>query len=357
LDLKLRLLAKMKENKVEALILGKPANIRYISGFTSADTYLLVTEDKNYMIADGRYVEQVKNECKDVETVYWDKTRRSLGDEIGKLVEELEIKRLGFEENYLTYEQYSVIKKKINDTEFIPTNSLVEELRMIKTNYEIECIKKAASFADTAFGKILDVIKPGMTERELALELEYNLKKAGSQGTSSSIIFVSGARTSLLHGVPSDKKIEKGDFITMDFGGLYKGYRSDMTRTIVVGKANSKQKEIYNIIKEAQKTGLKALKPGVSGKYPDDEIRKIIKETGYIQYYYEGLGHGLGLEIHEKPYMGDTCEETLQSGYVVTMEPGLYIPGWGGVRIEDTVSISGQNNEILTKSTKELIEL
>jgi Xaa-Pro aminopeptidase len=197
----------------------------------------------------------------------------------------------------------------------------------------------------------------GVTEKDIERELQYLIKKKGAEELGFDTIVASGKRSSLPHAIPSDKKIEKGDFVTMDFGAMYKGYRSDMTRTIVVGEADDKQVEIYNIVKAAQQKAVNAIKAGVSGKVPDDCARGHIIAAGYGDFFGHGLGHGVGLDIHEEPFMSPSCERTLEAGNIITVEPGIYLPDWGGVRIEDTVLVRAEGVEILTGSSKELIVL
>ncbi|AOT72064.1 M24 family metallopeptidase [Geosporobacter ferrireducens] len=352
-----KVLEKMKEFGIDGLLLINDSNIRYISGYTGSDAYVLITPDQKTFITDARYTEQAQMECKDFAVLEWKKTVEPLEAFIAGAVNKLGIGKLGFERNYISYDLYDRLTNEMPSVELIPTQNIIESFRYIKREEEIDCIRKAASFADTAFEKILGIIKPGLSENEIVLELEYYLKKAGSEGVGFQTILISGKKTSMPHGIPSEKKIEYGDFITMDFGGLYKGYRSDMTRTIAVGKVDEEQKKVYEVIKEAQYRGVHALKNEVCGNIPDQEVREVICQAGYLDYYYPGLGHGVGLDIHEAPFMGIQSKDVLQTGCVVTVEPGIYIPDWGGVRIEDTVVVNDLGAEILTKASKDLIVL
>jgi len=349
------LLKKLEAENLDGLFLITDQNVRYLSGFTGSDSFLLISKKANYLITDGRYVEQAETQCPDFHIVNWRQPLRRLTEAVSTVIIKLNIKRLGFEKDYMTYDMHDMLVKDASDTEIVPTKGIVEALRYTKDEEEIDNMRKAAEIADKAFNKILSYLKPGITEKEAATQLEYYLKKYGADAPGFETILISGVRTSLLHGQPSDKKIEYGDLITMDFGALYNGYISDMTRTIVVGEASDEQKKIYSIVKKAQKAGLKAIKAGASGKLPDDCVREIIEETGYIDYYYPGLGHGIGLLVHEEPFMGINCKRTLEKNCVVTVEPGIYIPKWGGVRIEDTVLVKEQEYEVLTKSSKDLI--
>ena len=350
-----KLIEIIKKNSLDGLFLITDPNIRYISGFTGSDSYVLVTQNKNYFITDSRYTEQAEVQCKDFDVIRWGKPCKSLIETLKDLADKEGLKKVGFEKEYVNYGLYEELSKGLPSIELVPTSSLVEELRYIKDQEEIDNIRKAASFADEAFDKILKLIKVGMTEKELGLELEYQMRKAGADGISFDTIFISGKKTSLPHGQPSEKKIEYGDFITMDFGALCNGYCSDITRTIVVGEVSEEQKKIYDIVKLAQKTGLETIKAGLVGKDVDAKVREAMGE--YNQYFGHGLGHGLGLVIHEQPFMSANCDRVLEENCVVTVEPGIYIPNWGGVRIEDTVVVKNDGVEILTHSPKKLIVL
>ncbi|MBB6216074.1 Xaa-Pro aminopeptidase [Anaerosolibacter carboniphilus] len=346
---------KMKELGMDGLLLINDSNIRYVSSYTGSDAYILMAPDQKTFITDARYTEQAQMECKTFTVSEWKKTIGSLEAFIADTAAKLGIRRLGFERKYMSYDFYDRLVTEMPSVELMPTQNIIESFRYIKNEEEIDCIRKAASFADIAFEKILEVIKPGLTENEIVLELEYYLKKAGSEGIGFQTILISGKKTSMPHGIPSGKKIEYGDFITMDFGGIYNGYRSDMTRTIAVGKVDDEQRRIYSVIKEAQNRGVNALKSEIVGNIPDQQVREVIDQAGYIDYYYPGLGHGVGLDIHEAPFMGIQSKDILKSGCVVTVEPGIYIPDWGGVRIEDTVVVNQNGAEILTKASKALI--
>lgn len=239
----------------------------------------------------------------------------------------------------------------------MPVSGVVEKLRLIKTESEIKILKEAADIADAAFKHILEFIRPGVTELEVSNELEFFMRKAGAISSSFDIIVASGYRSALPHGVASDKIIETGDFVTLDFGAYYKGYVSDITRTVAVGKPDDKLKEIYGIVLEAQLRGLAGIKPGMTGKEADALTRNFIAQKGYGENFGHSTGHGIGLEVHEGPALSIKSDTVLEPGMVVTVEPGIYIPGLGGVRIEDDTLITKDHNETLNHSTKELIIL
>lgn len=245
---------------------------------------------------------------------------------------------MGFDGAYYSYDDYTVLHELLGETYMQSID--FSDIRMIKDKKELDMLLKAASIADEAFIHLLEDIKPGCTERSLAGRLEYYMRALGSEKASFDTIVASGVRSALPHGMASDKVIEVGDFITFDFGAVYKGYHSDMTRTLVVGLANSWQQEIYTIVEEAQRKGLKAAEAGMTGRELDAIVRDSITACGYGDYYVHGTGHGVGLEIHEMPMINKRGATVLQTGMIFTIEPGIYIPGKGGVRIEDTVVLT-----------------
>lgn len=338
---------------LDAIIASKPENRRYLSGFTGTSGFVLILKDKSVFITDFRYVGQATEQCLNfnIEMVNQERGLHTIIGEQG-------ISRLGFEDDFMTYSDYAVFGSELPNVEMVPLEGLLTDLRAVKDEFEIEQIRKAASIADKAFEHILSYVKPGVTELSVGLELEFYMKKLGASGLSFSSIVASGVRSALPHGVASDKIIEDGDFLTLDFGCIYNGYCSDMTRTLVVGKASEKQKEIYNIVLEAQEKALEHIKSGVKGMACDTVARDIIKSYGYGEYFGHGLGHGVGLEIHENPYLSFRFpDHVLELNSVVTNEPGIYIPEFGGVRIEDLVVVREDGPEVLSKSPKHLIEL
>lgn len=350
-----RLNQRLKEEKLDAIFLLNDSNIRYISGFTGSDSYVIVAEGLNAFITDSRYTEQAEEECKAFEVIRHRKPALSLEETIQNLCTKQGIKRMAFEREHMNYGMYVQLVKALPEVELVANTELVERLRSIKDEVEIDCIRKAAEIADQAFTEILEYIKPGVTEKDVERELQYLIKKLGADDIGFPIIVASGKRSSLPHAIPADKSIEKGDFVTLDFGAMYRGYRSDMTRTVVVGEADDKQKEIYAIVKAAQAAASDAIKAGMSCKAIDACARDYITKAGYGEHFGHGLGHGVGLDIHEEPYFSVNSESTLDAGNIMTVEPGIYLPNWGGVRIEDTVVVGENGIEVLTKSSKELI--
>jgi Xaa-Pro aminopeptidase len=338
---------------IDGILITSPYNRRYISNFTGSAGVVLISTHSAQLITDFRYIEQASKQCEGFEVVRFANT---IPQEVSQQAKKLGIKRLGFEEDYLTFSSFKAYEKEV-EAELVPVSGVVEKLRLIKTDAEIKILKEAADIADAAFKYILDFIRPGKTELEVSNELEFFMRRAGAASSSFDTIVASGYRGALPHGVASDKVIESGDFITLDFGAYYKGYVSDITRTIAVGEPDAKLKEIYEIVLEAQLKGIDGFKPGMTGLEADALTRDYITEKGYGEYFGHSTGHGIGLEVHEGPALSVKSSFILEPGMVVTCEPGIYIPGLGGIRIEDDTLITKDGNETLTHSTKDLIIL
>ncbi|MEH7157121.1 M24 family metallopeptidase [Neobacillus drentensis] len=338
---------------IDGILITSPFNRRYISNFTGTAGVVLISADKALFLTDFRYTEQATKQCQGFEII---KMTGPIPEEVAAQAKKLGIQKLGFEEDYLTYSSFQLYDKEI-EAELVPISNVIEKLRLIKTDAEIKILKVAADIADAAFKHILDFISPGKTELEVSNELEFFMRKAGATSSSFDTIVASGYRSALPHGVASDKVIEVGDIVTMDYGCYYNGYVSDITRTVAVGEPDVKLKEIYEVVLEAQLRGMAGIKPGLTGKQADAITRDYITEKGYGEYFGHSTGHGIGLEIHEAPGLSMKSDVILEPGMVVTCEPGIYVPGLGGVRIEDDTLITKDHNEALTHSTKELIIL
>lgn len=345
----------IKKNQLDALIVNKLANVRYLSGYSGSNGLMVLGPPRAYFLTDFRYTVQARKEVKNCQIII---AERDLISELVKLPCFQKKVKVGFETNYITVKLLSKIKELLPKAIFEPVEDLVESLAIIKDNTEINKLKKAAKITDSAFEGILKLIKPGAKERDIALELQYKMIKLGADGPSFDFIVASGQRSSMPHGRASDRKFQKGDFITFDFGCFYQGYPSDVTRTVVLGKASTKQKKIYDIVLKAQTAAVEAARPGMAARELDKVARDIIIREGYGDNFGHGLGHGLGLdEIHSLPVVSPRSQDILQPGNVVTIEPGIYIPNWGGVRIEDDVVITAKGHKVLTRLSKELIEL
>lgn len=338
---------------IDALLVTKRENIRYLSGFTGSSGVLVISEQQAYFITDFRYTEQANDQVHGYEIV---ELKTSLVQSVSDVVKNDGIKRLGVEQDAMTLGQYRAYEKEVQTT-LVETSGIVEKLRLIKDEAEIKIMKEAAAIADAAFTHIQTFIRPGRTEREVANELEMFMRSKGADSSSFDMIVASGVRSALPHGVASDKVIESGELVTLDFGAYYQGYCSDITRTLAVGPISDELHRIYDTVLEAQLAGVAGTKAGITGIEADALTRDVIKQAGYGEYFGHSTGHGLGMEVHEAPGLSFRSETILEPGMVVTIEPGIYIAGVGGCRIEDDVVITEDGCVRLTQSPKELITL
>lgn len=345
----------MEQDSIDAVIISDKLNIRYLSNFTGSSGYLYVSKRKKILLTDFRYLEQASKQCSEFEII--DFFKKGLIETLNDIIKEDNAHSIGFEDSKITYKEFVNFEDGLKNVEFVELNDLVEEIRMVKDKEELENIKMAAEIGDKAFKHILDFIKPNMTEWEVALEIEYFMRKNGAVKLSFDTIVASGLRSSLPHAEPTNKKIVSGDLVTFDFGCIYNGYCSDMTRTIIMGKANDKQKEIYNTVLTASDRALESIRAGLKGCEVDKIARDVIDNAGYKEYFGHGLGHSLGLFIHESPRLSPKDDTILKENMVMTVEPGIYIPNVGGVRIEDLVCITKEGHINFVTSPKELIEL
>ena len=341
------------EHNVDALLITNEYNRRYMTGFTGTAGVAIVSQNDAVFITDFRYTEQASEQIKDFRIA---QHTGPIFEEVAKQVELMGVKSLAFEKDAMHFGTYEVYKSAVK-TDFIPVSGLIEKIRLIKTAEEINIIKVACEIADNAFTHILKFIKPGITELEVSNELEFFMRKQGATSSSFDIIVASGLRSALPHGVATNKIIEKGDFVTLDFGAYYNGYISDITRTIAVGQPSEKLVEMYNAVLESQLLALEKVGPGMTGIEADAVARDYLKSKGLGSAFGHSTGHGIGLEVHEGPGLSFRSDTVLEPNMVVTIEPGVYIPGIGGVRIEDDILITKTGNEVLTHSTKELIIL
>lgn len=336
----------------DGVLLTSPHNMRYFSGFTGGEGAVWISQKDRIVFTDSRYIEAAEAEAKEfcvVETNNWQKELENLLKSNAETIV--------FEDEDITAAEYVGLKQRLLKIKLSPGSKPLKKLRMIKTEAELDKIQKAEDIGCRAFEYILGILKPGIREIDVAAELEYYMKKNGGEGTSFDTISISGARTSLPHGTPSEKKIESGDFVTLDFGCKVGGYCSDMTRTVVVGKATDEQKKLYHNVKTAQQEALSFIRAGILGKQADAVARQVISDCGMGEYFRHSLGHGVGLLVHELPNLSPASEIMLEENMVVSCEPGIYIPGYGGVRIEDIVCVTKSGIKNLTYCTKELIEI
>ena len=346
--------AKLPEYGIDAMLLNSEPGEFYAVGF-HGEGNVVVTAEKCFYFTDSRYIEAAGNLITGAEIAMTGHSRnyRAMVQEV---VEQCGIKKLGFEEEYMSVSAFHVWEDGLT-AQLVPAQKLVNDLRAAKDEEEIALMVKAQEITDRAFDEICKFIRPGMTEQEIAAKLQYDMLRFGAEKMSFDPIVVSGPNGSLPHGVPSSKQVQKGEFLTMDFGCKYGGYCSDMTRTVALGEPTEEMKKVYQIVLEAQLAGIAVTRAGVPGTSIDAAARKVIADAGYGEFFGHGYGHSLGIEIHESPNANTRDNTLLPVGAVVSAEPGIYLPGKFGVRIEDVTILREDGCEILTKSPKDLIIL
>lgn len=350
-----KLISWLTSNQDAALITSEVSK-RYLTSFGSEDGTMLVTKEGAYFIIDARYYEHTAKQvtdplCKVI-------LQENLYDQIGELLNKHRIEMISVEDEYMKVSELAALKRRFSAVHFDSSNRLsdfMKNMRIIKTDEEISYIIKAQRIAEAAFTKLLSNMRVGQTEKQVAAFLEFFMLDFGSEGVSFPTIAASGVNSACPHAVPSDKKIQEGDFLTLDFGATYKGYHSDMTRTVVFGKPTEEMKNIYNAVWGANTDAIKAVRADISCKLVDNVARSTLDAWGYEQYFTHGLGHGVGLEIHEGPSVNKRSGTTLREGMIITIEPGVYIPEKYGVRIEDMCVVTKDGCKILTETPKTLI--
>ncbi len=352
-------------NRIEKLVIPESADCalitsdisrRYFTGMKSSAGIVLVFRNAAYLLIDFRYIEKARNTVKDCQVI----EQQSLKEQIAELMKKHNAHSIAVEAADMTLSRMAFYEEKFPEFEFIKSGELsdnISEMRTVKTADEIEKIKSAQRIAERAFDEVLNIIKPGVTEREISLFLDGFMLRNGAEEISFETIALGGKNTSMPHGVPSEYTVKSGDFVLMDFGAVYDGYHSDMTRTVCVGKPSEKMEEVYNIVLDAQLKALDTVKAGITGKELDRSAREVIKNAGYGECFGHSLGHGVGMEIHEFPTASEKSDTVLKENMVVTVEPGIYLPEEFGVRIEDFVVVTEKSCENLTKCPKKMIIL
>ncbi|MBO7395048.1 MAG: aminopeptidase P family protein [Ruminococcus sp.] len=350
-----RLFSQLPES-VDCVLITSDINRRYFTGMKSSDGTVIAFRDKAYLIIDFRYIEKARATVTAAEVI----EQKKLNVQLAELIREHGAGNMAIESQTMTVSRLHTLRSQLKDVEVIDTDVLsnaVNALRSVKDECELDCIKKAQAIAERAFDDILGFIHEGVTERQIALELNRLMFEYGAEDLSFETIALAGANTSMPHGVPSDKKVQKGEFVLMDYGAVYNGYHSDMTRTVCVGEPDEEMRKVYNIVLEAQTAAINAAHAGMTGHELDEIARSIINDAGYGDCFGHSLGHGVGLEIHERPNASPNYMLPLNEGAVVTVEPGIYIAGKFGVRIEDFVILTENGCINLTKSAKNIISL
>lgn len=342
----------MAKRNIDAFIVVQPENILYLSGFTSGDeARLVITPTAQYLVTDSRFWEQAQMEAPDCVLV---KETSPSFNSMFSLIDGAA--HTAVESHYITYEDYLDIRNRLG-RDLIPVNRLAEDLRMVKDEDELKSLRDSAHISDEVFREVTAFIKPGLTECQVASYIAYQLREKGCAKESFETIAVAGPNAALPHGKPGSRLLAAGDMLTMDFGGFYQNYAGDMTRTVFVGSVSADSRDKYMRVLEAQQLGVSQVKAGMRCCDVDRVVRDCLAQYGLDGYFGHGLGHGVGLEIHEAPRLSPFCDTVLQENMVVTVEPGIYIPGWGGIRIEDTVIVKNGGCEVITHSDKSLLTL
>ncbi|MFQ5894380.1 MAG: M24 family metallopeptidase [Nitrospinota bacterium] len=338
--------ALLKERELKALVVFHLPNVRYLTGFTGSAGACLVTGRRATFLSDFRYRTQAAAEVKRFRRVEY----REQADGLPAEVRRLRLPRLAFEEEHLSYSAYRELKRKLSGVRLLPVKGLVEELRARKEEGELRTLRRAAALNGAGLADTLPLFRPGARESELALALERRLRERGAEGVAFETIVASGPRGALPHGMAAKKRLRRGELVVVDFGCVVDGYRADTTRTYCLGRASRRAREVYGVVLEANRAGIAAVRPGADVREVDAAARKVIEDAGYGSHFGHGLGHGVGLEVHEAPRLSPQSKGALAEGMVVTVEPGIYLPGWGGVRIEDMVRVTARGGEVLTSS-------
>ena len=347
-----KLRASMSEKKLGALLVTSGCNVHYLTGFTGSDSIVILTRHQQVLLTDFRYVEQGQKECPDWEVVEHPDVPWT--EWMAKFLTKHRLKRLAFEADYMSWHQYRRLSEAAPKAQLEPTVGLVEELRVTKAAWEVDGIRRALRAAESAFDQLRSRIVPGVSEKELADELEVLLRREGASQSSFDTIVAFGARSSLPHARSGATRLKKNSTVLVDWGARLDWYNSDLTRVLVAGRVTSKFEKLYRVVADAQKAGIEAVGPGVEAAQVDAAARDVIRKAGYAQRFGHGLGHGVGLEVHEAPALRSRSEVNLMPGMVITIEPGIYIPGWGGIRIEDMVLVTHTGHEVLSSLDKGL---
>ncbi len=349
-----RLRAELAARKLDAFLVTDLKNLRYLTGFTGSSAYALVSGNRAFFLTDPRYDAQSREQVEGFRIKIFKKALETIKETVASM----KPGTIGFEPGSVSFETYSKLRKTLGArTRLKPAPGAVSGLRTVKDAFEIERITESARLLDAGFARARKVVRPGESEADAAFSIETFFRKRGAESLAFDTIIASGERGALPHGKASSKKIKKGELVVVDMGALLNGYNSDETRTFVTGKPTPKQKEVYAIVKEAQAAALESVKPGVKASAVDRAARSVIEKAGYGKCFGHGTGHGVGLDIHEGPGLGPTSVEALEEGMVITVEPGIYIPGWGGVRIEDMVLVTKSGSRLLTSTNRDLVIL
>ncbi len=346
-----KLKSVIAEQGIDGMLISRLSNVRYICGFTGSAGSCIITPNDNYFITDGRYMEQSKGEVKGFERFIDYGSHIEIAQKNNLIPKGL---KMAFESDFLSVTLFNQLIELFPDVKWESTKMILENLAAVKDESELEALRTAVEITDKVFDEVLQLLKIGITEKEIALELAMRYRKYG-EGEAFPSIVASGPNSALPHANSGERRLKKGDFVVVDAAAKYAGYNADMTRTVVIGKATEKHHEIYALVKKSQQAGIDAVYAGVACKVVDDATRDVIADAGYGDKYIHSTGHGIGLEVHAYPRLSQQSEEILKENNVVTIEPGIYITGWGGVRIEDDVVVKKDGNEVLNKTSRDFM--
>jgi Xaa-Pro aminopeptidase len=340
----------LRRISLDAILFWSLENIRYLCGFTGSDGALIYAGEEGVFLSDSRYEEQARGE---VRGAVFRKYRKKI-EGIAHGLRSLGVKRLGFEASALSWESYQRLKERLPRVSLVPLAEELTLLRARKEPEEVDKIRRAITIASESFRDTLSRMKPGVREKTVGDHLEIRMKRRGGESASFPTIVASGARAALPHGKPSVKRMEKKEMVVIDFGAVHEGYHSDETKTVILGRPDLRQRKIYDLVRKAQERAIRAVRPGESVRRIDSAAREIISRAGYGEFFGHGTGHGVGLAVHEPPTLSPRGSGVVKEGMVFSIEPGIYLPGWGGVRLEDLVLVTGRGCEVLTYLSKEL---
>jgi Xaa-Pro aminopeptidase len=346
--------ARLGDLRVDALLVSGPPNVRYLTGFTGSNGQVLMRAGDAVFLTDGRYTEQSRHEVPDLERITY---LHGLEEPLGALCARFGVTRLGFEAQVVTVRGHERLAERLEGVELVGVLDAVERHRWVKDTEELEMLARAQAVTDQALEDVLEFLAVGQNEQQVAWELERLLRRDGADGLAFDSIVAFGENAAEPHHEPGHRLLEEGDVIKLDFGAMFGGYHADMTRTVAFGEPATELKKIHDVVRQAQQAGIDAVRAGVTGAEVDTAARSVIEAAGYGDAFPHGLGHGVGLEIHEGPRLGRKIDHVLPAGAVVTVEPGIYVPGLGGVRIEDSVEVTVDGCRVLGSSTRDLIEL
>jgi Xaa-Pro aminopeptidase len=351
-----KLLSALQQEQLDALLITSPVNVTYLTGFTGEASYLIVGRERALLVSDFRFIEQIAQECSGLETKIRPPTQ-TLQAATSEALGELGFRAVGFESATMTVADLETLREQAKTIDFKGSKERVEELRAVKDVGEVAAIREAIAIAERAFAVFQTMLRPGDTEKELGDAMEMYVRRAGGSATSFTPIIAVDERAALPHAPASDRKVGDSNLLLVDWGATGEGYKSDLTRVLATRTISPKLEQVHAVVLKAQQQAIRAIRPGVTGRVVDAEARSVIEQEGFGKFFGHGLGHGIGLQIHEGPMLRPNSDAVLQAGNVVTVEPGIYLPGWGGVRIEDDVLVTPDGCEVLTSVPRELVEI